>query len=57
MRNYTTIEFLGIWDRINNSNFKGVGFDSFKQAAGANSFTLSPQKWIESTGAIGLISK
>jgi hypothetical protein len=57
MRNYSTIEFLGVWERINNQDFKGVEFDSFKKAAGANSFTLSPQKWIESTGAIGLISK
>jgi len=42
MRNYSTIEFLGIWERINNSHFKGVEFDSFKNNAGANSFTLSP---------------
>jgi len=57
MRNYSTIEFLGIWERINNPNFKGVEFDSFKKDAGANSFTLSPQLWIEKTGAIGVISR
>ena len=57
MRNYSTIEFLGIWERINNPNFKGVEFDSFKKVAGANSFTLSPQLWIEKTGAIGVISR
>ena len=57
MRNYSTIEFLGIWERINNANFKGVEFDSFKKEAGANSFTLSPQMWIEKTNAIGVISK
>lgn len=57
MRNYSTIEFLGIWERINNPNFKGVEFDSFKKFAGANSFTLSPKLWIEKTGAIGVISR
>jgi len=57
MRNYSTIEFLGIWERINNPHFKGVEFDSFKNDAGANSFTLSPQLWIEKTGAIGIISR
>lgn len=57
MRNYSTIDFLGIWERINNPHFKGVEFDSFKKDAGANSFTLSPQLWIERTGAIGIISR
>jgi len=56
LRSKTTIEFLGLWERINNPNFKGVEFDSFKMEAGSNSFTMSPAKWIESTGAIGLIS-
>lgn len=57
MRNRSTIEFLGVWEQINNSNFKGVEFDAFKMESGANSFVLSPQRWIEKTGAIGLISK
>ncbi len=57
MRNYSTIEFLGVWERVNNLNFKGVEFDAFKKEAGSNSFTLSPQKWIETTGAVGIISK
>lgn len=57
MRNHSTIEFLGIWELINNPNFKGIEFDSFKKAAGANSFTLSPQLWIEKTSAIGMIAK
>ncbi len=48
---------VSIWERINNSNFKGVEFDSFKKDAGANSFTLSPSLWIEKTGAIGIISR
>ncbi|MCX6051638.1 MAG: KilA-N domain-containing protein [Campylobacterales bacterium] len=42
LRSRTTIEFLGLWEHINNPNFKGVEFDSFKNEAGANSFTMSP---------------
>lgn len=57
MRSRTTIEFLGIWEQINNPNFKGVEFDSFLFEAGSNAFTLSPSKWIEATNAIGIQSK
>lgn len=57
LRTKSTIEFLGIWEQINNPNFKGVEFDAFKNAAGSNSFVLSPQKWIEATNAIGIVSK
>jgi len=57
MRSKTTIEFLGLWEKINNPEFKGVEFDSFKNEAGSNSFVLSPSKWIEATNAIGIISK
>ena len=56
LRSRSTIEFLGLWEKINNPNFKGVEFDSFKSKAGANSFTLSPNKWIETTSAIGIRS-
>ena len=52
-----TIEFLGLWETIHNPNFKGVEFDSFRKDAGTNAFTLSPQRWIENTNAIGIISK
>jgi hypothetical protein len=57
MRSRTTVEFLGIWEQLNNPDFKGVEFDSFMFEAGANSFTLSPSKWIETTNAIGIVSK
>jgi hypothetical protein len=57
MRSRTTIEFLGLWEKINNPNFKGVEFDSFLYQAGSNSFVLSPTKWIEATQAIGIITK
>jgi hypothetical protein len=57
MRSRTTIEFIGLWERLNNPNFKGVEFDSFLFEAGSNSFTLSPTKWIDATNAKGIISK
>ena len=57
LRSKATIEFLGLWEELNNPNFKGVEFDSFRNEAGANTFTLSPQKWIDATNAIGIISK
>ena len=52
-----TIEFLGLWETIHNPNFKGVEFDSFRNEAGTNAFTLSPQRRIENTNAIGIVSK
>ena len=57
MRAKDVIEFLGLWEKLNNPDFKPVEFDGFKTLAGANAFTLSPQKWINSTNAIGIISK
>ncbi len=57
IRNRSTIEFIGLWEQINNPDFKGVEFDAFRSQAGLNSFVLSPQKWIKKTGAKGLISK
>ena len=57
LRTRNTIEFLGIWEYLYNPNFKPLEFEGFKNEAGANAFTLSPQKWIENTNAIGIISK
>ncbi len=57
LRIRSTIEFLGLWEQLNNPSFKLVEFDQFKIESGANSFVLSPQKWIKNTNAIGLISK
>jgi hypothetical protein len=57
MRTRSTIEFLGLCEQLNNTGFKLVEFDQFKSEAGANHFVLNPQKWIEATKAIGLISK
>lgn len=57
LRNRNTIEFLGIWEQLYNPSFKPLEFDRFKSQAGLNSFALSPKKWIEATGAIGIYSK
>ena len=57
LRLRSTIEFLGLWEQLYNPNFKGVEFDTFKNEAGSNAFTLTPQRWIEKTNAVGIISK
>ncbi len=57
LRNKNTIEFLGLWEKINNPSFKGVEFDHFRNEAGLNSFTLSPTKWAKQTNAIGIVTK
>ena len=57
MRNKEVILYLGLWESINNKNFKGGEFDTFKNEAGSNLFKMSPQKWIRETNAIGIISK
>lgn len=57
MRNKDVVAYLGLWESIYNENFKGHEFTTFEQAAGKNSFYMSPQKWIKETNAIGIISK
>ena len=57
MRQKNTIEYLGLWEMLNNPQFKGVEFDPLVSQAGSNSFTMSPSRWIELTGAVGIISK
>jgi hypothetical protein len=57
LRNRNTLEFLGIWERLNNPGFNPVEFDGFKKQAGLNSFTLTPKQWIEATDAIGITAK
>ncbi len=57
MRNRNTLEFIGLWETLNNSNFNRVQFDTFRNEAGLNRFTMTPSKWIESTNAFGIISK
>lgn len=57
MRNRNTLEFIGLWEALNNPNFNRVQFDTFRNEAGLNRFTMTPSRWIESTGAIGIVSK
>jgi hypothetical protein len=57
LRNRNTLEFLGIWEQLNNPGFNPVEFDGIKMQAGLNSFTLTPKQWIEATAAIGISSK
>jgi hypothetical protein len=57
MRNRNTIEYLGLWETLYNPDFKPLEFEGFRKQAGLNAFVLSPQRWIESTSARGIISK
>lgn len=56
LRNRNTVEFLGIWERLNNPSFNPVEFDGIRMQTGLNSFVLTPKQWIEKTGAVGLTS-
>lgn len=57
MRNRNTLEFIGLWEQMHNPSFNRVEFDTVRNSAGLNSFSLTPKQWIESTNAIGIISK
>lgn len=57
MRNRNTIEFLGLWEELNNPIFNRVQFDTVKNEAGSNRFVMTPSRWISETGAIGITSK
>lgn len=57
MRTRNTLEYLGLWEKLNNPQFKGVEFDPLLSEAGANAFTMSPSRWIETTNSIGIIVK
>ncbi len=57
MRTRSTVRFLGLWERFHNPDFNCLEFEAIEQEAGLNSFVLTPKRWIESTNAIGMISK
>lgn len=57
MRSKNTLEYLGLWEQLNNPNFKGVEFDPLLREAGSNAFTMSPTRWVELTNAIGILTK
>ena len=57
MRTRFTVEFLGIWEHLNNPGFNRVEFEAVKNESGSNAFVMTPKKWAELTGAIGIVSK
>ncbi|MBD3385574.1 KilA-N domain-containing protein, partial [candidate division KSB1 bacterium] len=57
LRNRNTVEFLGIWEQLNNPGFNPIEFDGIRKQAGLNSFVLTAKRWIETTHAIGIVSK
>ena len=57
LRRFTTIDYIGLWEQINNKDFNLVEFDQIKTEYGKNSFAMSPTQWIKRTNAIGIISK
>ena len=57
MRNRSTVEFIGLWERIHNPNFNYLEFEVIENEAGRNAFVLTPKRWIETVGAIGITSK
>ena len=57
MRNRSTLDFLGLWEELNNPDFNRVEFDTVKVEAGKNAFVMTPTKWIKTTNAVGIISK
>lgn len=57
LRTYSTIEYLGLWEKLNNPNFKPHIYEGFKNESAKPHFWMSPKKWIKETNAIGLFSK
>jgi hypothetical protein len=57
MRSRSTIDFLGLWEKLSNPDFKPIEFERFRNEAGSNYFVLSPQRWIEATHAVGITSR
>lgn len=57
MRAKNTLEYLGLWESLNNPDFKGVEFDPILRETGSNAFTMSPSRWVELTRAIGIMNK
>ena len=57
MRNRNVLEYLGLWEQLYNPDFKPLEFEGFRKEAGLHAFTLSPQKWISTTNAVGIVCK
>ena len=57
MRNRSTVSFIGLWEVLHNPNFSCLEFEVIKKEAGDNGFVMTPKRWIEVTGAVGIVSK
>lgn len=57
LRNRNTLEFLSIWEKINNPNFNYGEFATIKNQAGLNRFKISVKEWVKLTNGIGLFAK
>ena len=57
LKTKNTLEYLGVWEKMNNPNFNLVEFDQIRIESGVNKFTMSGKQWIEKTGAIGIVAK
>ena len=57
LRTRNAIDFCGLWEMVHNPDFKRIEFDAFRNESGSNSFTLTPQRWVDRTHAIGMVSK
>ena len=57
LRTFSTIEYLGLWEMLNNPDFKPHIYEGFKKESARPHFWMSSQKWINETGAIGIVSK
>lgn len=57
LRNKDTVEFIGVWERLNNRDFNSPGFEGIRNRAGLNRFTLSVSQWVRETNGIGLVAK
>jgi hypothetical protein len=57
LRTYSTIEYLGLWETLNNLNFNPHIYEGVKKESAKPHFWMSPQKWINETNAIGMVSK
>ena len=57
LRTRYTIEFIGIWEKVNNPNFNVTEFGNIKNESGSNSFVITVKQWIERTNSVGIIAK
>lgn len=57
LRSKNTLQFLGVWEHLNNIDFNSIEFDRIMEDAGTNGFIMTPKRWIEKTNALGIRTK